>query len=68
MDGRADMVGVVTLPMASGSVPRYGVLCCGVGIWCSPFWGVDFGVIFSVAVRVTRGGALIRLRRRGAER
>jgi len=72
MDGRTHMVGVVTLPMASpdGSgvvlVPRYGVFCCstGMGIYFSPFWGidVDFGV------RVTRGGALNRLGRRGAER
>jgi len=70
MDGRTHMVGVVTLPMASPDgvvlVPRYGVFCC-LGIYCSPFWGIDVdsGVIFGVGVR---GGALNRLGRRGAER
>ena len=78
--GRTDMVGVVTVPMASPNggigavlvlVPRYGVLS-GMGIYCSSFWGIDAGdfrVMFGVGVRVTRGGALNCLgRRRGAER
>ena len=80
MDGRIDIVGVVTVPIASpdgGSgvalvlVPRSGVVCCstGMGIYCSPFWGGDFRVMFGAGVRITRGGALNRRRRRGgAER
>ena len=77
MDGRTDIVGVVTVPIASpdgGSgvalvlVPRSGC-STGMGIYCSPFWGGDFRVMFGVGVRVTRGGALNRRGRRGgAER